>query len=278
MAPTFESVVPRAEDLERELTSRFGAGVTLGEVDRCVAVLVTGRATVRSTWVDDAEVSEGEFERLLAEAPPQPSLDATQPVEFRALDPASRGAKVRRCTLCQFSPSDAKCPHCNGTREIVSDGSVSACLCVDGKAPPCSACGGSRRTVPVKIWFGEDLVRTFARIFLPNLAPTLRDPLSRFFSARTSVPDVLSIDLLEDSANVDAYRGRRSRGEVRGHRADAALVRARGYLERVDKLPSVVSSRSAAFAWPFLVGVDARNPSTPLAVVNDELGGVHALP
>jgi hypothetical protein len=81
----------------------------------------------------------------------------------------------------------------------------------------------------------------------------VRGELVAFFRARPSVPDVLGIDLSSDFAGADAYRGRRGRDEIRGHRADSAVAQARIYVERLKRLPSVMACQHAAFAWPFAV-------------------------
>ncbi|MBK7580499.1 MAG: hypothetical protein IPI67_09870 [Myxococcales bacterium] len=249
--PNFEDVSPNAAEVEAALRGRSSTPSTAEPTERVVAILVSGRGVERSTWTDDAEVSEDDFERLLDEQPPPPDVNDLNGERFRSLDPQSRSAKIQRCTECQFRVADDH-----------------------GFVRPCNVCGGKQRTVSVKVIFGEDKLRHFARIFLPELTYRLREPLTQFFKARTSVPDLLTLDLTEDFETADAYRGRRSRGEIHGHRADAALAQAKNYVERVTRLPSLLAVQAAAFAWPLVVGGAAE---TSFAVVKDEHGGVHVL-
>lgn len=268
---SFEDVMPSAADVKAAFGDR---GV--GDTDRVVAVLVSGRAVERSTWSDEVEVSETDFDRLLDEDAPTPDVNDFNGAKFRALDPRSRGAKVRRCTECLYRPENGRCLRCNGTGklQVGSDDWVNCSGCIEGIALPCSVCNGTRRAVLVKIAFGEDVVRRFAHIFLPELPFPLREPLTLFFKNRTSVPDVLSIDLRDDFAAADAYRGRRSRAEVKGHRADAALALARNYVDRIHRLPKMAAVEVAAFAWPMVVGAFAGDADPSAVVVRDELGSV----
>lgn len=272
---SFEDVMPTAAQLERAL-----AGRPVGATDRAVAILITGRAVQRSSWSDEVEVSEPDFERLLGETPPTPDVDDLNGAKFRTLDPKSRAARVQRCSACQFAPKNNRCLRCNGTGRVTTGGDQTekCSACDNGVARPCPTCNGTRRAVSVKIVFGEDVVRHFAHIFLPEVPAPLREPLTRFFKARGAVPDVLSIDLADDFAAADAYRGRRSRAEVRGHRADAALALARTYADRVTRLPAVAAVQVAAFAWPFVIGSYAGEVDPAFVVVKDELGGACLLP
>lgn len=274
--PNFEDVSPNAAEVEAALRGRSSTPSTAEPTERVVAILVSGRGVERSTWTDDAEVSEDDFERLLDEQPPPPDVNDLNGERFRSLDPQSRSAKIQRCTECQFRPAEGKCPVCKGIGRLLSStGSSDDCPdCDHGFVRPCNVCGGKQRTVSVKVIFGEDKLRHFARIFLPELTYRLREPLTQFFKARTSVPDLLTLDLTEDFETADAYRGRRSRGEIHGHRADAALAQAKNYVERVTRLPSLLAVQAAAFAWPLVVGGAAE---TSFAVVKDEHGGVHVL-
>lgn len=275
---TFEDVVPSTADIERAFAARGLVGGAERGLERVVAILVSGRGVERSGWSDEVEVSEADFERLLDERAPPPDLNDLNGAKFRALDPSSRAATVQRCSECQFRPADNRCLRCGGSGHVVVGGDdfEKCSACEGGIARPCAVCGGTKRSVRVKILFGEDTVRHFAHIFLPEVDHALREPLVRFFKQRTSVPDVLTIDLGDDFAGADAYRGRRSRAEVRGHRADAAVALAKGYVERVSRLPTLATVRAEAFAWPLVVGagVDAAS----FALLKDEQGGVHLLP
>lgn len=268
---SFEDVMPTAAEVKGALGAH---GV--GDTDRAVAVLVSGRAVERSTWSDAVEVSEDDFDRLLAEGAPAPDVNDLNGAKFRTLDPASRGATVHRCTECLYRPASGRCLRCGGVGKLPTGGDewVKCSACNDGIALPCPVCAGSGRAVPVKIAYGEDVVRRFAHIFLPELPFPLREPLTLFFKNRGSVPDVLSIDLRDDFAAADAYRGRRSRAEVKGHRADAALALARNYVDRIHRLPKMVAVEVAAFAWPMVVGARAGEADPGFVVVRDELGSV----
>jgi hypothetical protein len=278
---SFEDVVPTDAEVESALR-RHGVTPPAPGIERVVAILVSGRGVARSTWSDDVEVSEADFDRLLDERFPEPDLDDLDGKTFRAIDAASRSAPMRRCTECLYLPADGKCLRCGGSGRVSvgsGEGDTEKCsACSNGIAFPCSVCGGSKRSVGVKILYGEDSVRRFAHIFLPELRFSLRQPLTTFFSQRGHVPDVLGIDLAESFETADAYRGRRSRGEVRGHRADAAVALAKAYVDRVERLPSLVAVRSVAFAWPMCVG-GARGEddpvAAPFAVIKDEHGATH---
>ncbi len=272
---SFEDVMPTAADLDLALLGR-----SVATTDRAVAILVSGRAVQRSSWSDEVEVSETDFDRLLTEKPPPPDVDDLNGAKFRTLDPKSRAAQRRRCSACQFALQNNRCLRCSGTGRVATSGNETekCSACDDGVARPCAVCGGTRRSVTVKIVFGEDVVRHFAHIFLPELPAPMQEPLSRFFKSRGAVPDVLSIDLADDFAAADAYRGRRSRAEVRGHRADSALALARTYAERVTRLPTMAAVRVAAFAWPLVIGSYAGDVDPAFVVVKDELGSVCLLP
>jgi len=271
--------VPDTGELERWLSARGEPHLAGASLDRAVAILVSGRALARSTWVDEADVSEADFERLLEEKAPDIDFMTSRVVNFRTLDPSSRSAKLERCRQCRSLPAQLPCPHCDGTGELTTeDGKVACAACFGGTAPPCSACGGTRRSVHVKVVFGEDTPKPFAHIFLPELPFGLRGPLTRFFLARGSVPDILTIDLADEFQAADAYRGRRSRSEVRGHRADAALALARTYVERLSKLPSFTAVRAAAFAWPFVVVSELGPARATRAAIRDEIGALWVLP
>lgn len=268
---SFEDVIPSPAEVDAVLP------VVAGRSDHVVAILVTGRGVERTSWSDEVEVSEDDFERLLTEKAPAPDVNDLNGAKFRTLEPASRSATTQRCSECQFRPENNRCLRCGGTGRVTAHGDESApcSACTNGIAHPCSVCKGTRRSVRVKLLFGEDRLRHFAHIFLPELPFGLREPLTRFFKARSSVPDVLSIDLRDDFAGADAYRGRRSKAEVRGHRADAALGLAKNYVERVKRLPTFVAVEAAAFAWPVVLrGED----ESACAAVKDELGVTHRLP
>ncbi len=269
--PSFEDVIPSPAEVDAALPGIAGSS------DHIVAILVTGRGVERAGWSDEVEVGEDDFERLLVEKAPPPDVNDLNGARFRTLDPASRGATTQRCSECQFRPADNKCLRCGGTGRVIVGGDEPAkcSACNDGVAHPCPVCAGTRRSVRVKIVYGEDTVRHFAHIFLPEIQYRLREPLTLFFKTRSSVPDVLGIDLNDDFAGADAYRGRRSRAEVRGHRADAALALARNYVERIKRLPKLVEVRAVAFAWPVVLrGADGD----ACAAVKDELGVMHRLP
>jgi len=278
--PSFEDVIPSPAEVEAAFEVRAGGVRPPARSARVVAILVTGRGVERSSWSDDVEVSEDDFERLLEEQAPPPDLNDLNGAKFRTLDPGSRGAKVQRCTECRYRPADGKCLRCGGTGSILvgGDDSEQCSGCTNGIALPCAVCGGTKRAVPVKIVFGEDVLRRFAHIFLPEVPFALREPLTRFFKERASVPDVLAIDLADDFAGADAYRGRRSRAEVKGHRADAALALAKQYVERVRRMPSLAAVEAAAFAWPFAVFSGDADGSAAYAVAKDEQAQIHLFP
>lgn len=275
---SFDDVVPSASEIEAMMRLHK---VTAGRTERVAAILVGGRAVERSSWVDDAEVSEDDFERLLNEQAPAPDLDDADGKTFRTLDPGSRSAPLQRCSQCEFLPPAGTCLRCNGAGKIqVGSDDWEKCFACDGTghALPCSVCGGSKRAVRVKIAFGRDVLRRFAHMFLPELSHSLREPLAAFFKQRTSVPDVLTVDLEGELTTADAYRGRRSRAEVRGHRADGAVALAKTYVGRVTRLPTFALVRAAAFAWPIALVVREGEEEARIAIVKDERGALHVLP
>lgn len=239
------------------------------EVSRMAAVLVSARVVQRSSWTDQVEVSEKTFAELVAAQPPEPSFAEAGVVRFRGLEPGSRSARPQKCGLCFATPGRETCRICGGTgRGGEGEEAVACTHCESGKRP-CTTCDGTTVSLLVRVVYGEDTVRSVPHIFLPAIPFELREPLTKFFQARPSVPDALLLDLTEDFAAADPYRGRRGNDEIHGHRADAALAGARHYIERLERLPSVVAIEHRAFAWPFAV---VSHESRVALVISDEAG------
>jgi hypothetical protein len=239
------------------------------EIERFVAILVSARVNVRSTWSDDVEVSEAVFEKLAQQAAPVPSVTQRAPIKFKMLAPESRAAKSRKCGSCFATPGRRVCSICGGSGRIMVGDDSERCSACQGGYSDCMACDGTGKSRAVKVIFGEDSVRPAAHIFVPNVPTALKELLFDFFRKRGSVPDALTVDLSRDFAGADAYRGRRGHDEIRGHRADSCVAQARVYVERLDKLPSVMACEYVAFAWPFAVVVAG---SYPVVHIIDNLG------
>lgn len=239
------------------------------KVERRVAVLVSARVVQRSSWSDEVEVSERVFTELASAEAPEPRLHAEGVARFRTLDPGSRGARPRKCGLCFASPGTEACRICDGTGRVYEGEDAMDCKYCDSGRRPCTTCDGTMLSVPVRVIYGEDRVREVPHMFLPAIPVALREPLAQFFRQRASVPDALRLDLDEDFAPADAYRGRRAQQEIHGHKADAALAGAKQYVARLRRLPSVVAMEERAYAWPFaVVGADDRS----VIVIADEAG------
>lgn len=226
--------------------------------DPYAAILVNARVVVRSTWTDESEVSPQVFAALSAEQVPEPNLDAVRSVKFRLLAQWSREARPRKCRACFATPGRQTCSICGGEGILADGDEARPCPGCIGGHVQCSTCDGSTKSIAVEVLFCEDAVRPAAHIFLPDVPAGLgtslvKHALVRFFQSRESIPDALRIELSDDFARVDAYRGRRGDDEVRGHRTGRALAQARNYVDRLGKLPSVVAMRHSAYAWPFFL-------------------------
>jgi hypothetical protein len=88
-------------------------------------------------------------------------------------------------------------------------------------------------------------------VFVPEVPHGLVAPLVDFLRTRATIPECLSFELGEEHARADAYRGRRGAEEFRGHRLGNASARARIYVERMRRAPTIVATTHSARAWPF---------------------------
>ena len=257
---TFEDFVPDPGVLQ----SASG----LDGVVRLVMLGVSGRAVVRTSFQDDAEVSEAVFSRLLEAKPRAPDFDAFAERNFPELDEASRDAQLTTCLTCAVTPGTQKCRACGGRGRIyITKERSESCTCSGGRVP-CSDCDGTKQSYSVRLHYHREKVRTFAHVFVPRVIPGLHRALVRFMQTRQDIPDCLEIELTEDYARRDAYRGRAGEEEYRGHRIAGVLHLARRYVSRIEARPSVRALRYRTIAWPFALHEDVPNR----AAVVGELG------
>lgn len=254
MSRSFEDFVPDLGRAHGHVSER------VVDSERWLLVGVSGRAVVRRTWVDACEISEALHRELVAQPEPVADLDAATPRTHRLLEPASRAAQPGRCGACWVDRL------CQGTDRL-----------------PCSTCDGTGRAVPVRLAFAEDVVTPLAHVFVPEAARELWLPLARFLRQRSSLPECLAFQLADEQTRVDAYRGRRGREEYRGHALGQAVVRARHYVERLRRAPSIVALEHRAHVWPFaLVELEETRPGflrvrRRLGLVVDEHGAEHVI-
>lgn len=234
------------------------------ELQRWLAIGITGRALVRKTWVDDAEVGEKLFQELVRALPPEPSLD--KPTKHRSIDAASRYAKLTRCRACHFWNGKIPCSACSGRGEIALPGQepFSCSACAGAGKLVCPTCDGKRESYDVKVAYHDDLPVAFAHVFVPDEVAALRHSMVEFVKRQSHIPEVLTLDLAGEFAPRDAYRGRRGDHEHHGHRFGNALASARRYVERIVKSPSVMKSEYAAMAWPFACFAGQQTPGLAL--------------
>lgn len=227
-----------------------------------LAIGVAGTAVVRKTWYDEVEVSEAVLQELVAVVPPAPSFD--EKTQHRSLDARSRSARPTKCRTCAASPGHNLCPTCQGLVEMHGTNGLVRCDACEGGTIRCIACDGTRESYDVRIAYHEDSPILFAHVFVPEEVPALRRSMIAFVSGQTSIPECLSLDLNDEFATRDAYRGRRGDHEHRGHRFAGALALARRYVERIVKSPAVVKWRVTAVGWPF--ATLAHQPSSGFAI------------
>jgi hypothetical protein len=250
MAERFEDYVP---DLSRAdaLLAEMGRSQT-ADAERRALIGVAGRALLRKSWSDQVELGERIFAELCAAPEPEPALDVIGSRNHRLLHPESRNARPQRCAECWQKFGRSLCAACGGDGKLrVSDSSMDCSACAGSGSIVCPICEGSGKSVRVTIAYAEDRTADFAHVFAPDLSHALGLRLAAFIPSRRSVPAALGFELLDEQDRVDAYRGRRGVEEYRGHRLGSALGRARHYVERVRRSPSVMASRYGATAWPF---------------------------
>lgn len=242
------------------------------EVDlaRWLAIGVAGTALVRKSWVDPAEVSESLYGELRATEAPTPRFDSK--ARHRSLEAGSPDAKLTRCRTCASTPGRNMCAVCGGSgQQNPGTQDATRCFGCEGGYLPCPACEGSLKSYDVRIEYHEDTPVNFAHVFVPEDVAELRAPMSAFLQRQTSIPSVLAINLTDDFAARDAYRGRRGDHEHQGHRFGGTLALARRYVERFVKSPSIAASRYSALAWPF--ATLSHSPHTGFAIHADGTAG-----
>lgn len=265
----------RSADFERFVPDVASVAAWVGPANSqepMVAILVDATVVVRSSWTDDVEVSEKLFEALREAKPPSPSFEKI--AQFRVLTAESRQARVRKCGACFALPGQQLCTICGGTGQVGTGDQLEPCTSCSGGKLTCTTCDGTLKSVRVRIEFGEDQVRHMPHIFVSGVSGDTRQRLQSFFRSRPVIPEELAIDLAEDFARSDAYRGRRGTDEIWGFAAGPSLSQARVYLERLDKLPTVAAVKSAVFAWPYEVLATDLNTVVCIA---DETGKTHVL-
>ena len=245
----FEDFVPQVDDLLPLLAS-FDLERPSRE-ERVIALLVVGKGVARKSWVDDVEVSERLFRRLMKNQMPDGDLAATETKTFALLHESSRSASVGRCSECWYDRGRVLCPVCGGSGLIpVGDGTIS-CNCDRGKLT-CGHCDGTGKALKVKVVYYEDAVQTFGHVFAPELEAQFRERVQKFLRSRAFLPEVLQFSLDEELDPGDAYRGRVTAGYHRGHRVGRGVELAKQYLGRLERLPSVAAISHRAWTWPML--------------------------
>jgi hypothetical protein len=249
MSERFEDFVPELSLADPQL-ARLGRS-RMAEAARCGLIGVAGRAVLRKSWSDRVELSQRELAELCSAADPEARLDVLGSRAHRMLADGSRDATPKRCGDCWQELGRARCAACEGDGKLRAGETVRDCPACGGSGHiVCPKCEGSGRCVPVTIAYAEDRTISFAHLFAPEIPRTLSVKLVQFVASRRSIPEVLGFDLLDEQHRVDAYRGRRGAEEYRGHRLGSALSRARHYIERVRRAPSVIASRHSASVWP----------------------------
>lgn len=84
----FDVFVPKST-VVRELIALANGVTAASEVERFVLLGVSGKALIRTSWSDAAEVSTSAFEKLKKATRPSPDLDAEVASEHSELDPSS---------------------------------------------------------------------------------------------------------------------------------------------------------------------------------------------
>lgn len=220
--------------------------------ERWAMLGVSGRALLRKSWTSAAEVTERGFVALRAATEPEPDLAASTVRNHRWLVGASREAKPGRCSSCWLDRGWQICGPCGGDGRVQMGDSTTTCPACEGRRKSaCMTCEGSGTTVKVDLAFVEDRPASFAHVFVPEIPHALVTPLVDFLRARTTIPECLRFEVGEEHARADAYRGRRGSEEYRGHRLGNASARARIYVERMRRAPTIVATEHSARAWPF---------------------------
>lgn len=216
----------------------------------CVAV--AGSVVERRSFLDDVECALAQYQTLLQDAPRPPDLGAAAARNWRRVPDDFRELRETRCSSCGASKGRQLCNMCGGAKNVYNGQLLEPCAaCMDGYTL-CDACAGSGKSVQLKVEYGEDHVRSFAHIFVPFGPAGLQAALRRFIAAQSTIPSALEVDLHEELASADAYRGRGSGEHYRGHRVGQAWERAQQYIARITRIPSVVAERHTTHVWPFV--------------------------
>lgn len=266
MSEQFDDFVPDPS-LANALLADLGRP-RVARSERWALLGVAGHAVVRSSWTDEVELSTGAFARMLSEPEPTPP-EAFEIWSFRKLGEASRTATASRCGGCFLEAGRNLCVVCDGDGKVgLNDGKEACDTCSGRGSLTCTTCDGSGMSVRVALEFGEDRATPFAHVFVPDGSYALGVALSRFLGSRSSVPECLRFELGDEHTHVDPYRGRQGDDQYRGHRLGQALGRARHYVERMARAPSVTSLRHQASVWPLAL-LELEN-GFPAALVLDE--------
>jgi hypothetical protein len=250
MTETFDDFCPAPAAADALLAAR-GMPPATG-FERWAMLGVSGRALLRKSWTSAAEVTVRGFEALRDAAEPEPDLAATTVRNHRRLVGASREAKPGRCSSCWLERGWQMCGPCGGEGSIGMGDAMTTCpACSGRRKTTCTSCEGSGVAVKVDLAFIEDRPASFAHVFVPEVPHELVTPLVDFLRTRTTIPECLRFEVGEEHARADAYRGRRGSEEYRGHRLGNASARARIYVERMRRAPTIVATEHSARAWPF---------------------------